>query len=52
VPIFGMKVPSLVVLTNHSVLHRLSAQRTALLLLSSDELRSGAAGANVSLDFR
>ena len=40
VPVLGMKVRSLVVLSNYSVFHRWSAQSAALLLLSSHELMS------------
>ena len=40
VPMSGMKVRSLVVLSNHSAFHRWSAKSAALLLLSSDEQMS------------
>jgi len=40
VQVSGVKVRSLVVLSNHSVFHRWSAQTAALVLLSSEELMS------------
>ena len=46
----GMKIRSLVVLSNHSAFHRLSAKTAAFLLLSSDELMSCFAAGTFLLD--
>ena len=52
-PVSGMKVRSLVVLSNHSAFHRSSPRRVALLMLLSDELMSCcAAGKSACLDLR
>jgi len=53
VPVSGMKVQSLVGLSNHTALHWWSAQSTARMLLLSDELMSCCVvGTNGCLDLR